>query len=105
VYEKVNWDQYIQYDKDEEPMGMRFDDHEVVYPTVPEQGANNLFHCGIFVMMFLEHWTTPRSLITQIFSVSDVPCIRINIANDLMFIPANTGLKRLVTSYRKEEEE
>ncbi|KAG2560611.1 hypothetical protein PVAP13_8KG080468 [Panicum virgatum] len=60
-------------------MGMRFDDHEVVYPTVPEQGANNF--------------------------VSDVPCIRINIANDLMFIPANTGLKRLVTSYRKEEEE
>jgi hypothetical protein len=58
--------------------------------------------CGIFLMMFLEHWTSPRSLLTQIFSVSDVPRIRIKIANELMFVPANTWLKRLVISFREE---
>ena len=36
------------------------------------------------------------------FSISDLPCIRIKIANELMIIPANTGLKRLVTGYREE---
>ncbi|PVH66611.1 hypothetical protein PAHAL_1G298300 [Panicum hallii] len=56
-------------------------------------------------MMFLEHWTSPRSLLTQIFSVSDVPRIRIKIANELMFVPANTWLKRLVISFREEEDE
>jgi hypothetical protein len=54
---------------------------------------------GVFAMMFLEHWHSPRSMIANLFKESDIPNIRIKIANDMVFSHKNTGNKGLVTSF------
>jgi hypothetical protein len=54
---------------------------------------------GVFAMMFLEHWHSPRSIIANLFKESDIPNIRIKLANDMVFSHKNTGNKGLVTSF------
>ena len=53
-------------------------------------------------MMFIEHWTSPRTLLTSVFTSEDIPNIRIKIANDLVFQPKNTGMKHRVTHFNAE---
>jgi hypothetical protein len=50
-------------------------------------------------MMFLEHWHSPGFMIANLFKESDIPNIRIKIANDMVFSHKNTGNKGLVTSF------
>ncbi|KAL6595520.1 hypothetical protein ACP70R_047860 [Stipagrostis hirtigluma subsp. patula] len=89
-----HWDQFVDDEKD-----MKFDDYKVVYPPVPPQGPDNLNDGGVFVLMFLKSWESPRTVLSSIFNVNDIPNIRVKITNELMFLPQNTGLKRLVLQY------
>jgi len=50
-------------------------------------------------MMFLEHWDSPRSIMTTLFDENDIANIRIKIANDLLFSHRNTGRKDLVIGF------
>lgn len=54
---------------------------------------------GVYTMMFLEHWTSPRSPVFSLFSSEDIPNLRIKIANDMVFNPRNSGDKNPVISY------
>ena len=54
---------------------------------------------GIYCMMFLEHWMSTRTSLTTIFSHTDIPHIRIKIANDLVFQPKNLGMKHRVVNF------
>ncbi|KAL6646918.1 hypothetical protein ACP70R_015612 [Stipagrostis hirtigluma subsp. patula] len=85
---QVHWDIYVNID-------MKFDEYETVYPDVPKQDLENDYDSGIFVMMFLENWS-PRVLLDNVFDQSDIQKIRIKIANELMFLPNNIGMKNLV---------
>jgi len=53
-------------------------------------------------MMFIEHWTSRISALCCTFSQTDIPNIRIKIANDLVFQPKNYGMKHRVTDFRKD---
>ncbi|KAG2590384.1 hypothetical protein PVAP13_5NG270440, partial [Panicum virgatum] len=81
---------------------MGFDDYDFMYPVVPEQPLDNNSDSGIYAMMFIEHWTSPRTLLTSVFTSEDIPNIRIKIANDLVFQPKNTGMKHRVTHFNAE---
>jgi hypothetical protein len=50
-------------------------------------------------MMFVEHWKSPRSVMQNIFDSSDIPNIRVKVANDLMFLPGNSGMKNRAIDY------
>ncbi|RLN11233.1 hypothetical protein C2845_PM09G07380 [Panicum miliaceum] len=113
---EFHWDKYVRLD-------MVFEDYEFVYPVVPEQPLDNTFwsfstnifklhmvfiivfsifgntDSGIYTMMFLEHWLSPRTSLTSVFSHSDIPKIRIKIANDLVFQPKNSGNKNRVVNF------
>ncbi|KAL6647916.1 hypothetical protein ACP70R_015353 [Stipagrostis hirtigluma subsp. patula] len=89
-----HWDQFVECQKD-----MKFDEYRVVYPPVPQQGPDNLNDGGVFVLMFLQHWNSPRSILSSIFDINDIPNIRVKITNELLFLPNNTGMKRLVLQY------
>jgi hypothetical protein len=54
-------------------------------------------------MMFLEHWTSPRSSLFTLFSSNDIGNIRIKLANEMLFNPRNTGNKNPVISYDPSE--
>jgi len=82
---------------------MGFDDYDFMYPVVPEQPLDNNSDSGIYAMMFIEHWTSPRTLLTSVFTSEDIPNIRIKIANDLVFQPKNTGMKHRVTHFNAED--
>uniref|UniRef100_K4A0X4 Ubiquitin-like protease family profile domain-containing protein n=1 Tax=Setaria italica TaxID=4555 RepID=K4A0X4_SETIT len=53
----------------------------------------------IYAMMFLEHWKSPRSVLCKVFNSTDIPSIRVKIANDLIFVPGNSGMKSRVLEY------
>ncbi|KAL6658105.1 hypothetical protein ACP70R_003691 [Stipagrostis hirtigluma subsp. patula] len=89
-----HWDQFVKGDKD-----MKFDEYKIVYPPVPPQGHDNLNDGGVFVLMFLQHWGSPRTLLSSIFDINDIPNLRVKITNELMFLPQNSGMKRLVLQY------
>ncbi|RCV11882.1 hypothetical protein SETIT_2G222300v2, partial [Setaria italica] len=57
------------------------------------------FDSGVFVMIFLEYWESPRSLLANLFEEKDIPNIRIKIANDLVFSHKNSGNKDLVITF------
>ncbi|TVT97633.1 hypothetical protein EJB05_57124, partial [Eragrostis curvula] len=57
---------------------------------------------GIISMMCVEYWTSPRVMLSTIFSPSDVPNIRVKIANNLLFNSRNKGNKNLVIAYMDE---
>ncbi|KAL6656605.1 hypothetical protein ACP70R_004385 [Stipagrostis hirtigluma subsp. patula] len=91
---QLHWDKYVPGDRD-----MKFDKYRVIYPVVPRQTEDNLVDSGIIVMMILEHWNSPRAVLTSIFDLNDIPNIRVKIANELMFLPSNNGSKRRVIEY------
>jgi len=82
---------------------MGFDDYDFMYPVVPEQPLDNNSDSGIYAMMFIENWTSLRTLLTSVFTSEDIPNIRIKIANDLVFQPKNTGMKHRVTHFNAED--
>jgi len=51
---------------------------------------------SIYTMMFLEHWKSPRTVLKNIFQPRDIGSIRVKIANDLLFLPGNSGTKNRV---------
>ncbi|KAL6630538.1 hypothetical protein ACP70R_028611 [Stipagrostis hirtigluma subsp. patula] len=89
-----HWEQFVDCKKD-----MKFNEYRVVYPPVPQQGQDNLNDGGVFVLMFLQHWNSPRSVLSSIFDINDIPNIRVKITNELFFLRNNTGMKRLVLQY------
>jgi hypothetical protein len=46
---------------------------------------------GIYAMMFLEQWKSPRTVLRKIFDSTNIANIRVKIANGLMFLPGNSG--------------
>ncbi|XP_039805184.1 uncharacterized protein LOC120669513 [Panicum virgatum] len=89
---QLYWDRFVQ-------VGMGFDEYEVLYPDVPLQPSDNIADSGIYAMMFLQCWKSPRSVLRNIFDSSDIPIIRVKIANDLLFLPGNSGMKNRVIEY------
>ncbi|RLN39520.1 hypothetical protein C2845_PM01G21680 [Panicum miliaceum] len=71
---QLQWDRYVQVD-------MNFDEYEFLYPDVPDQPLDNTDDSGIYTMMFLGHWKSPRTLLCKIFNSSDISNIRVKIAN------------------------
>ncbi|TVU16378.1 hypothetical protein EJB05_39937 [Eragrostis curvula] len=93
----IQWDRYVGVD-------MKFDEYDVVYPNVPAHSEDNMCDSGIISMMCVEYWTSPRVMLSTIFSPSDVPNIRVKIANNLLFNSRNKGNKNLVIAYMDEAE-
>ncbi|KAL6661087.1 hypothetical protein ACP70R_000471 [Stipagrostis hirtigluma subsp. patula] len=91
---QLHWDKYVICDRD-----MKFDQYKIIYPAVPRQPEENLVDSGIVVMMILQHWESPRTILSSIFDITDIPKIRLKIANELMFFSLNTGVKRHVVEF------
>ncbi|TVU13656.1 hypothetical protein EJB05_37076 [Eragrostis curvula] len=91
----IQWDRYVGVD-------MKFDEYDVVYPNVPAHSEDNMCDSGIISMICVEYWTSPRVMLSTIFSTSDVPNIRVKIANNLLFNSRNKGNKNLVIAYMDE---
>ncbi|CAL4999170.1 unnamed protein product [Urochloa decumbens] len=89
---QLYWDRYVKID-------MKFDDYRYLYPDLPEQPLDNSFDSGIYAMMSLQHWTSPRSVLCTMFDSHDISRIRVKIANELVFLPANEGRKDRVLDY------
>uniref|UniRef100_A0A0D3GPP7 Ubiquitin-like protease family profile domain-containing protein n=1 Tax=Oryza barthii TaxID=65489 RepID=A0A0D3GPP7_9ORYZ len=66
-----------------------FNNYTVIYPPVPKQ--TNRFDYGIFTLKFMEVWG-PRVLLPNIFSQRDIPNIRIQLLNKMLFHPHNSIL-------------
>ncbi|XP_066323961.1 uncharacterized protein [Miscanthus floridulus] len=69
------------------------EDFSVSYPAVPKQ--NNIVDCGIFAVKFMELWDKDIDL-RNVFDQSDIPNIRVKLANNMFFSRANTINKSLV---------
>ncbi|CAN6231476.1 unnamed protein product [Urochloa humidicola] len=89
---QLHWDRYVG-------VSMEFDEYSYLYPEVPQQEDEKSVDCGIFAMMFLQYWKSPRTVLSKCFDSSDVPKIRIKVANELLLMPGNTGLKDRVLQY------
>ncbi|KAG0518195.1 hypothetical protein BDA96_09G154600 [Sorghum bicolor] len=90
---KFWWEKLVMLD-------MGFEMYKLLYPFVPRQPAQNISDSGVYVMMFLEYWKSPRSSLFTLFNESDIPNLRIKIANELLFSPKNSGRKDLVIGYK-----
>ncbi|KAL6851549.1 hypothetical protein ACP4OV_020482 [Aristida adscensionis] len=88
---KHHWNLYVQGSHK-----VDFEDYQIIYPSVPHQGLENRADGGICIMMCMQHWNSPRTNLCNIFGRFDIPRIRVKIANELMFLPQNTGYKRHV---------
>ncbi|OQU85390.1 hypothetical protein SORBI_3004G230700 [Sorghum bicolor] len=84
---------------------MGFNNYKLHYPYVPRQSATNYTDSGVYVMMFLEHWKSPRNSLFTLFKESDIPNLRIKFANDLLLSPKNSGRKDLVTNFEFADNE
>ncbi|KAL6840378.1 hypothetical protein ACP4OV_030188 [Aristida adscensionis] len=49
------------------------------------KGLENRVDGGICVMVCMQHWNSPRTILSNIFGRFDIPRIRVKIANELMF--------------------
>ncbi|KAG0542402.1 hypothetical protein BDA96_02G100800 [Sorghum bicolor] len=64
----------------------RFDEFMAGYPHVPKQ--ENEADSGIFVIKFMVFWQNGRKLM-DLFSHQDIPSVRVQIVNDLLFSKHN----------------
>ncbi|CAL4958930.1 unnamed protein product [Urochloa decumbens] len=92
-----HWRLFIKDDVD-------FEDWGFIYPAVPQQPSGHEHDSGIYAMMFLEYWASPRTSLTSVFTPKDIPNIRIKIANELVFQPKNSGMKHRVTQFQVEDD-
>ncbi|CAO2167324.1 unnamed protein product, partial [Urochloa humidicola] len=90
---QFHWERYVQTE-------MNFGDYKYLYPDLPEQPFDNSCDSGIYAMLSLEHWSSPRSVLHTIFDSADIPSARVKIANELVFLSVNEGKKELVTSFQ-----
>lgn len=63
---------------------------------------HNRVDSDIYAMMYMEHWISPRTLLTSVFTPQDIPNLRIKIANELVFHPKNSGMKQQVFEFKEE---
>ncbi|CAL4980966.1 unnamed protein product [Urochloa decumbens] len=89
----LHWDKYVK-------VPMDFDEYSFLYPEIPQQAIENRVDSGIYVMMCLQYWKSPRTVLSKFFDSRDVPRIRIKVANDLLRMPENTGLKDPVFDFQ-----
>jgi hypothetical protein len=54
---------------------------------------------GIYAMMFLEYWKSPRTVLRKVLYYTNIPNLRIQFPNDLMFVPGNSGMKSRVVEF------
>jgi len=92
-----HWNKYIKAE-------MPFDEFEILYPDMPKHGADKMYDSGIYAMMALKYWISPRTLLSAIFQPKDAPRITAKFANDLVFTQTNTGRKDLISSYHMQQE-
>lgn len=92
----IHWNKYVKVDK-------AFEEYKILYPHMPKHGIEKMYDSGIYAMMSLEHWTSPRTVLATIFQPKDVPKIRVKIANSLVFTTRNTGRKDLIISFDMQE--
>ncbi|CAL4929460.1 unnamed protein product [Urochloa decumbens] len=92
---QFHWKKFIKLD-------MGFPHYEFSYPHVPQQPSDNNSDSGIYVMVFIEHWLSSRTVLTSLFTHEDIPNIRIKIANDLVFQPKNTGMIHRISEFKDE---
>ncbi|XP_062219445.1 uncharacterized protein LOC133919165 isoform X2 [Phragmites australis] len=88
------WNKFVQT-----PVPVHLDTFRIGYPTVPKQ--NNTFDCGVFVMKFMELWR-PKALLRSEFSQDDIPNIRIQLVNDLVFSEHNIVDNSVVRDFYEE---
>ncbi|CAL4942344.1 unnamed protein product [Urochloa decumbens] len=89
----LHWDKYVK-------VPMDFDEYSFLYPEMPQQAIDNRVDSGIYAMMCLQYWKSPRTVLSKFFDSRDVPRIRIKVANDLLRMPENTGLKDRVFDFQ-----
>jgi len=105
---QMYWDKFVQVDMD-------FDQYEYLYPDVLLQPSDvyQFYDCNynllrsfcccvdshIYTMMFLQYWKSPRTVLRNIFDLSDIPKNNSQIANDLLFLPGNSRMKNRVIEY------
>ncbi|CAL5038903.1 unnamed protein product [Urochloa decumbens] len=89
----LHWDKYVK-------VPMDFDEYSFLYPEIPQQAIENRVDSGIYAMMCLQYWKSPRTVLSKFFDSRDVPRIRIKVANDLLRMPENTGLKDRVFDFQ-----
>ncbi|CAL4908478.1 unnamed protein product [Urochloa decumbens] len=89
---KLHWDKYVN-------VAMDFD-YGFLYPDMPLQELDNSIDSGIYAMMCIQYWKSPRIVLSKCFDSSDIPKIRVKVANELLLMPGNTGTKDRVFEYR-----
>ncbi|CAL4931449.1 unnamed protein product [Urochloa decumbens] len=89
----LHWDKYVK-------VPMNFDEYCFLYPEMPQQAIDNRVDSGIYAMMCLQYWKSPRTVLSKFFDSRDVSRIRIKVANDLLRMPENTGLKDHVFDFQ-----
>ncbi|CAL4929246.1 unnamed protein product [Urochloa decumbens] len=89
---KLHWDKYVN-------VAMDFD-YGFLYPDMPLQELDNSIDSGIYAMMCIQYWKFPRTVLSKCFDSSDIPKIRVKVANELLLMPGNTGMKDRVFEYR-----
>ncbi|CAN6303832.1 unnamed protein product [Urochloa humidicola] len=94
---EYHWSKYVHLD-------MGFPHYSFIYPTVPKQPSDNNTDSGIYAMIFIENWISPRTCLTSLFTPEDIPNIRIKITNNLFFHPKNSGMKQRVFEYTDEDQ-
>ncbi|CAL4986496.1 unnamed protein product [Urochloa decumbens] len=89
----LHWDKYVK-------VPMDFDEYSFLYPEIPQQAIDNRVDSGIYAMMCLQYWKSPKTVLSKFFDSRDVPRIRIKVANELLRMPENTGLKDRVFDFQ-----
>ncbi|KAJ1276114.1 hypothetical protein BS78_05G189500 [Paspalum vaginatum] len=55
------WAKYVKVDKP-------FHEYDVLYPDIPKHNSEKMYDSGIYAMMSLQHWTSPRTILSSISS-------------------------------------
>ncbi|CAL4935370.1 unnamed protein product [Urochloa decumbens] len=92
---QFHWKKFVKLD-------MGFPRYEFSYPHVPQQPSDNNTDSGIYAMMFIKHWLSPRTVLTSVFTHEDIPNIRVKIANALVFQPKNSGMIQRIKEFKDE---
>ncbi|WVZ66117.1 hypothetical protein U9M48_015390 [Paspalum notatum var. saurae] len=91
----THWAKYIQIEK---PFGH----YDILYPDIPKHNTEKMYDSGIYAMMGLQHWTSPRTILSSIFQPKDCAKIRVKIANELVLSPRNNGRKDIVALFQSQ---
>lgn len=73
-----------------------FNNFRTCYANVPKQ--DNQVDCGVFMIKFMEVWHFECNML-EVFSQEDIPNIRVQIVNDLLFSKHNTADVNIVKNF------